>query len=414
MRAVRFVWVGRGLVAAAIITFVVVNAFNALNKGGDASDFFTGGARALRGMPLYDGSGPARGFVGPPFQALFFAPFAAIAERSEATAKLLWYAISVVSLSCGLAFWYLACSTAMSRWPLPQSMHVRNVIVAVAAIILPLQTNFEHQNMNALLLCALGAGTWALMVERPRTAGVLFGCAAALKVFPALVIVYLGARRLWKAFFGAVLAAVVLTALPVLIYGPSQFLAQLRAWFQIGSGGWPARFHNQSLIAAVDRLTGAWNAPGIRTAGEAPVVVVGFAVIACALVSLAIIVFSRHEWHVRRVPNEIASVVVLSILLSPIAWDHYWVLLFPAFLLVRYGAHRALLGKASTYTFWVAAGLVSGISRITVGIAGWNFARRLSVSTVAATLLYVALLRLSDSTSEATHAGLGQQQPDAP
>ncbi len=402
MRAIRPIWIAYCLIGAAIIVFVAVNTINALYKGGDASDFLAGGSRALHGLALYQGSGPAQGFIGPPFQALFFVPFAAMAEQNEPVARLAWYVFNLVSLGCGFLFWYLACATAMSRWLLPDGRRALNVLAAVVATMLPLQTNFEHQNMNALLLGILGVGTWALVVGFPRSAGMAFGIAAALKIFPALVIVYLAVRGLWKAFFSAVLITTVLTILPVVIYGSPAFLTQLREWWQISSSGWPSRFNNQSLIAAIDRLTGGWKVQGIRTAAEAPLAVFFFAVLACALVALAVLAFSRHRWHVQHVPNEIAAVIVLCLLLSPIAWDHYWMLLFPAFLLMRYGAHPALLGKAATFTFWVAAVLTSGISRVTAGSAGWNVARRLSVSTAAAILLYLTLLRLSQSLSAAS------------
>ena len=216
------------LVGAAVTAFIAVNTLNALRKGGDATDYFSGGSRALHGTALYEGSGPAQGFIGPPFQALFFAPFAAVAERSQPAGRLLWLSVNLAFLAAGILSWYFACSTAMARWPLPEGRRVLNVVAAVAAILLPLQTNFEHQNMNALLLGVLGLGTWSLVAGRPHAAGLFLGFAAALKVFPALVIVYLAARRQWKALISASVTTVLLTLLPLLISGPSGFVAQVQ------------------------------------------------------------------------------------------------------------------------------------------------------------------------------------------
>jgi hypothetical protein len=39
----------------------------------------------------------------------------------------------------------------------------------LAAILLPLQTNFEHQNMNALLLALLAGATWQLTLDPSGT-----------------------------------------------------------------------------------------------------------------------------------------------------------------------------------------------------------------------------------------------------
>ena len=65
----------RALALLAVL-FAVLSTGNAINKGGDAAVFFEGGRRFLAAEPLYAGSSAADGFIGPPFQAVFFAPFA--------------------------------------------------------------------------------------------------------------------------------------------------------------------------------------------------------------------------------------------------------------------------------------------------------------------------------------------------
>ena len=72
------------LLAFLALLFAVLTTINAINKGGDAAVFFEGGRRLLHAEPLYEGSSAADGFIGPPFQAMFFAPFAAIAARQPA------------------------------------------------------------------------------------------------------------------------------------------------------------------------------------------------------------------------------------------------------------------------------------------------------------------------------------------
>ncbi len=81
-----------------------------------------------------------------------------------------------------------------------------------SAILLPLETNFEHQNMNALLLALLAGATWQLTLGSAALAGLLIGIATALKAFPALVIVYLAARRYWTAAIAATASAFVLSS----------------------------------------------------------------------------------------------------------------------------------------------------------------------------------------------------------
>ena len=372
----------------AVAVFVIVNAGNALLKGGDAEVFFDGGGRVLRGVSPYEGSSPASGFIGPPMQALFFAPFAALADLSPVVARLLWYALNLGFLALGIASWRAAARVQ------PRSERQQGATVAIllplAATLLPIQTNFEHQNMNALLLALTGGAVWLLCVGAAIAAGALIGVATALKVFPGLLIVYLIVRDQWRAALAAVVTGAGLTLAPVLVTGPALYRDELLRWLELSSSGWPIRNNNQSLLAALDRFTGGWSAIGVRSASDAPLALTLFLAIALALLVLGV----RMIWQTRgemRIPTETAAFTVLAVVLSPIAWDHYWVLMFPAFLLM-YDRSRTRTAPADQWIFWVAAILTSGISRVTVGREGWGIARQLSVSTIAALLLYVGLV----------------------
>jgi hypothetical protein len=97
---------------------------------------------------------------------------------------------------------------------------------------------------------------------------------------------------------------------------------------------------------------------------------------------------------------EMTAVTVLAILLSPIAWDHYWTLLFPAYLIVFDSREPRLLGPRSAYLFWGAAVLTSGLSPLTLGGAGFNLARYFGTYTIAAIVIYAALLWLRSRMSD--------------
>ncbi len=103
-------WLALGLALA----FAAGNTINALNKGGDAAVFFEGGRRLLQGVPLYDGSSTASGFIGPPFQALFFAPFAALGLANPTAAKLLWYGLNLMCLAIAVSLTLKTWSTAVA------------------------------------------------------------------------------------------------------------------------------------------------------------------------------------------------------------------------------------------------------------------------------------------------------------
>jgi alpha-1,2-mannosyltransferase len=372
--------------------FAALNTANAINKGGDASVFFEGGRRFLHARPLYEGSSAAAGFIGPPFQALFFAPFAAVAATSDLAARLLWYALNLVCLFAGIALTVKAWEKARARRGLPLAPWLPGLFAPLAAVLLPLQTNLEHQNMNALLLSLIAGATLHATSGSAVVAGILVGSAAALKAFPALLIVYFAAARNWTASIVSLLTAAVLFVLPAIVYGADGFGELVRAWVRLSGSGWPTRGNNQSLVAALDRWTGTAGAEGVRTAAESPLAAGLFAAIALLLVLAAGFVVVRRNRSVACVPGEIAAVTALAILLSPIAWDHYWTLLFPAFLILYDSRDSALLGARARPLFWTAAVLTTSLSPLTVGRGAFSLARELSASTLAAAIVYASLL----------------------
>jgi len=375
------------------VLFALVNIINALNKGGDAAVFFEGGRRFLEAEPLYEGSSAAAGFIGPPFQAMFFAPFAWVADLHPVAAKLLWHVVNVVSLVAGV--WL----TATAWWSIRERVGLQPrpwfplLFAPLFAVLLPLQTNFEHQNMNTVLLALLAAATWQLTIGSAIAAGVLVGIAIALKAFPALILIYLGLRQQWRASAAAITTAVVLSALPIVVYGIDGYRQLIADFVRLGRSGWPVRGNNQSLVAAIDRYFTGFAADGVRSAAEAPMAVTVFAVVAVVLSVLLIVVLVRARFTVAAVPLEIAAVTILAILVSPIAWDHYWTLLFPAFLFLYES------GRAGRYAFWISAALTTAVSPVTLGARGFNIARELSVNTIAALILYGFLLAVLRTTS---------------
>jgi hypothetical protein len=189
----------------------------------------------------------------------------------------------------------------------------------------------------------------------------------------------------------AIVTATVLTVSPVFVYGAEGFGNLLKTFWRLSNSGWPVRGNNQSLIAAIDRYTSGFAAEGVRVAPDAPLAAMLYFICAILLV-LAMIHFVRARPTQSGVPCEVAAVTTLAVLLSPIAWDHYWTLMFPAFFVLY--EYRA------TTVFWIAAVLTTGLSPLTLGRTGFDLARQLSASTIAALIVYVALVRIGRRVSE--------------
>ena len=384
------------LLGAAAAAFAAVNAFNALHKGGDFTVYLEAGRRLLVGLPLYEGSGIAGGVIGPPFQPILLAPFAALSLVSVEASRLAWYGFNLACLGAGLYWWHAALAPVRGR----PAREAAPLVWPLLAVAYPLQTNFEHQNINAVLLALVGLTALRDAQDRPREAGFWLGTAAALKVFPLLLIGVLAARGRWRAAVWAAGSAALLTLIPVVRYGPDGYATLLRDWWSLsGAGQWPIRRANQSLFAMLGRFL----EPG-ELLNWGPIPETASAGVHLFWAVLAVAAVIGLLLAVRRGPADggsaaLAAGLCLAVVLSPIAWEHYWLLLWPAFAI----CYRPPAGSPRwvPWAFWVCALLTSAITPGTVGRAGVAFARSLSLRTWAALLLCAAVVAVYRSLRRA-------------
>lgn len=397
----------RSTVVLAVIAaaFILVNGVNALRKGGDFTVFLDAGERFLDGVPMYAESGVGGGVVGPPFQGVFFAPFAGLARLHAGSARIAWYALNLGALAVGVWAWTVVLAPLAGRvirWRGWRPYPLGPVVLALLAVLFPLQTNFEHQNLNAVLLALSALAALALVRERDGAAGVAIGVATALKAFPAMLLVYLLVRQRWRACAVGLATAGALTLLPVLRYGAEDMASEIRDWLAISAaGGWPVRGNNQSLFAMLARAFGPDGTLGTGHLLAAEHPRIHLAWMAIALGSVALTLWATGPSRVRderATPAGIVAVLALAVLLSPIAWDHYWVLMFPAFFFLAASWDRA---PWTRWVFWAALILTSGFSRATVGVHGLSIARTLSVFTWSGILLLSATLLLQERLTRA-------------
>jgi hypothetical protein len=373
-------------------TWVVINGVNALNKGGDFSVYLDAATRFLAGRPLYEASGVAAGLVGPPFQPVLFVPFVLMAGAGDAFARLAWYLVNVLSLGVGLYAWHTALTAAR---PPHVATSPSTMVWPLLAVFYPLQTNFEHQNINAVLLAMSGIGALREVQGRSVAAGFWLGAAAALKVFPLLLFGVLAVRRCWRALGCAIVTAIALTCLPLLRYGPEGYVDLLRDWWSFsGQGQWPIRRNNQSLFAMFGRY---FSEADLLTWG--PIPDTASAGVHLIWLVTAVTISTAFLWMIARDPAAsppgtttiaLAGGLCLAVLLSPIAWEHYWLLLWPVFAI----SYAPPAGSPSWVraAFWVGSVLTSGIVRPTVGRAGLAIARGLSARTWAGLIVLSASL----------------------
>jgi len=287
------------LLAALSIVFAAHAIPVGIHKGIDAEIHINAAQLLLAGRPLY-GEAPGIGVWWPPFAIAALTPFALVARWSMPLAKGLY---SLVSIAC--LVWTIA---RLGRAGRPY------LATAVAAVAVPLQTTFDYLNLNAVLLALVVAAGFDLSRGRDARAGSWLGLATALKAFPVLLLVYAAYRRRWRAVAWGTSLAVALSALALLPAGIPNALTSAQHWFASSAAGvWVAHPRNQSLPALLGRL-------GLPAAGVMT--------LELALLGLVAVALRRSGDPL----DDLGIVALLMVLLSPLAWEHYYLLALPAWL----------------------------------------------------------------------------------
>jgi alpha-1,2-mannosyltransferase len=250
-------------------------------------------------------------FTYPPAAALLFAPFAWLAMRPE---QAVW---AVCSL---LALWYVI-RLSLGRYAPPRLSD--SVVVGLGVFVLvahsnPLRVGMELGQINiflALLILADFCG-----IFRPVPRGVLIGVAAALKLTPAFLIVYLLVVRRYRA--AAVAASTFVgVSLVAAAFAPS---ASWHYWAR----GYFADAHrtgdlsyisNQSLNGLFVRLMGS-------PSHGRPLWAVSAAASAVFVLWLSRRAYTERPW--------LSEALALSgmLVVSPVSWVHHWIIVLPLLL----------------------------------------------------------------------------------
>jgi len=305
-----------GLELAVVVVFAAT--YNAL----DFRIYMWGGHAVLDDSRLYLALAYGHWFTYSPFAAIVFVPVAAL---PLAVARVGWDLVSVAALA------YSCIRIVQLAGYRPTRLAMAGFVAAAMALDPVWETLFLGQ-INLILLALILTDVW--LVSRGSSGlavGVGVGIAAAIKLTPAIFIVFfLLARRTRAAFVAA--ATFVLCGLIGFLVAPH---ASKLYWEHLSHDtrrvGAPY-ISNQSPYAAAIRIAGGQAHIGWWWAMAS----LAFAVI--GLVVAAILV-RRRDWLAAT-----AVTGTTGLLVSPVSWAHHWVWILPALVLLLRSGHRIAAG----------------------------------------------------------------------
>ena len=301
------------LLAGWLIRFVYFNTGAA--EGRDFAQYYTMSWRLLRGLPFYkpfDAATPPdtpprpNRPPDPPAIALVTWPFAAV---SFAAAWRLFMGVSVLLLGASIF-----AAAALAGWSRTGSFLATALSFCSFPVIVLLM--LDH---IAVILLPLATGGWLLWRRgRPAGAAVLWGAAAAFKLFPAIWVLALAGTERTKA------GLAMMVCLGLTILGA--------AWIGFEeSSKFVTRVLPQASVYQYSDGNFALSAMSMKFSGSLlPGLIMWFLAAGCLW------------WTLRRTSDldlRCAAVFLASVLLSPLAWSYYFILLIPP-LLVLYRRSR--------------------------------------------------------------------------
>ena len=273
----------------------------------------------------------------PPVSVMITLPFSLFTYEN---AHLAWNLVMV-------GLFALAVKMALRAGRRP--VHPAEIIpfVALAAICFPLQTQFYQGQLNVLLLVLI-LGAWlADCRELDFVAGACIGAAAAIKLYPAFMLLYWLMRGKWRALAGGLASFVFLNGAAALMFGAEAYRTYIDSvipslsvfrgsWDNISlTGLWFKLFDNNESVHVTPLIASRPLAYGLTIVSQ--LVVTALAAIQC------------RRADTREVRNRALGLTVVAMLLvSPITWSHYSLLLLMP-LAVPGLRMKSVAGRAAEY-----------------------------------------------------------------
>ncbi len=338
------------------------------------------GSVLLAGGNFYDLPGPLQ-FLYPPIAAILAVPLALLPST---VVQIGWTAAGAVALVAilhrfGLKGWVLSLAGAA-------------VVLIVEPVVQTLAFGQLGIFLVALVVLDLAPGP-RVFPRRLLPEGVLTAIATAIKLTPAIFVLYLLVARKYRAFWTAVVTGIAITLISAVIVPAAsyQFWTRL-AHGDTGLGHSIIYYTNQSVMADIVRIFGL--GPGSAIIGV---------VISCVVAVAG--VWAALLWHrlgdIRLAVNLCG---IAGLIASPVSWLHHfvWVVPLAMSLLERrpIGPRRLplwYLASAWLFVCWVAAAPFTALPNGADVELQWTWSQHLlaSITTVLGLVLIAGAILIA-------------------
>ncbi|MGB3975486.1 MAG: glycosyltransferase family 87 protein [bacterium] len=280
-------------------------------------------------------SDPIYPYVYFPLVALAFMPLSLIRYQ---TVQLLWFGMSLIFFWLSLLLLYFITRRC---YPSDSKLFFNRflLLIPITCLSHPLIVNFRHGQINAITLFLICAFLYLLMTDSEILAGIALALVISIKPQPAIILPFLLYKKRFRCVSSTIISFATVTYSTVFATGWDNFRFYLRnilPSFSLVQNQYQRIFlyepPNQSLQGIISRAfqttkysRGLWEKPELAI------------LVACiALPTILMISFYKlFTWN-RNKPTtdqallrDCSYLLLTSLLISPITWDHHLVTIYP-------------------------------------------------------------------------------------
>lgn len=377
--------------------FINYTAATVLAQGGNVYD-----ADALR-QASETGPSPLTSFnfdslfvtyITPPFHAILLLPFIPLGYEKARVVFLL--------LNNLLLFSSVALIVQASRNHLLSLPHCLFALLLVFGLE-PIYTSLELGQEDSVILFLIVVSYWAYKSGRKLIVGPCLALAAMIKLIPGVLIIYFLWKKEYSVFISALVTVLLAGALSVVLAGrdavvlfgtsflPALLKGSAFCQNQSFNGFFSRLFVDSSLYYSLQEFPTVPQARILSAVGSAGVVAVG-----------AFVTRKRLGGQNFRFDLEFSLALVTALLVSSIAWGHYFTWLLLPFLvllnprLAEYlSARQYVSGLAVAFLGYAAIAVPSSLYAMTLHSSSLSEAAQAALTLLLSLRLYGALLLYS-------------------
>lgn len=422
MKLPKSTWIFLSCAAILVIGMTIIYA----HRPGDFAGYLLVGDLGLSGRDIYREAPPGIN-TWPPFFGMLCMPLAALSRFWADGTRVGWLLLNWIALA--------VCITLAVRMAYGQRLTLPGITsptrpgisIAAGAALLPMLlairwilSNFEHLQINTILLALILGGLTFHRSRRDLPAGLLLGAAAALKLLAVLFIPYFLWRRQWRAMWFTLAATIGWTLSPILVYGLTGYLDQFSSWMVSISGGFESGKMNNSVFAMLDRILGLHQVPftvpgtdGVVRSGDPLVTLVFISAVMMVTVLACWLFRGPYDPRRRTTVAEWSIVLLVGAVFSPLSWKYYLVvLLLPMTLFVatwRDPNVKPVFRRRLRWLTWL--GFAMGMMAAS-DLVGRQFAHRLEMGSMMTWMSLLIMGTLFWYRARGSGAGVDHQQLD--